>query len=465
VSEVSQARNADDASDAAASDLPPKRGEVDAEVCLSGTAGDSVRSIGPYRLLKRIGEGGFGEVWLARQDEPVRRHVALKIIKPGMDSRQVVARFEAERQALAMMDHPNIAKILDAGTTESETSGFPVGFTHSTLPGRPFFVVELVHGSRITDHCDQHQVSTRDRIRLFLLVCGAVQHAHQKGIIHRDLKPSNILVTLHDGTASVGVPKVIDFGIAKAMEQDLTDKTLFTQFAQFLGTPAYVSPEQADSRTGDVDTRSDIYSLGVLLYELLVGRTPFDAAVMVHGGIESLRRILREEEPVKPSTRLKALTAEERAATARRRQSEPLKLCHELSGDLDWIVLKCLEKDRSRRYETANDLAMDLRRFLANEPVAARPPSTGYRIRKTWQRHKLLCTAGIVVALSVVTATGVSIWQASQARRSRNAMEALLYVANMNLMGQAWAANDPGRVRQLLDETADFPGRGFEWYR
>lgn len=466
---MNQTLSADSAGD---SDLPDRPSGSAGSRSVAGhplASGGQARSIGPYRLLEKIGEGGFGEVWRAQQDEPVRRQVALKIIKPGMDSRQVVARFEAERQALAMMDHPNIAKILDAGTTESVIESGPVsealsaGPVNPPPPGRPFFVMELVRGSRITDHCDQQQLSVPDRLRLFILVCNAVQHAHQKGIIHRDLKPSNILVTQPEGALSTGVPKVIDFGIAKAMEQDLTDKTFFTQFAQFVGTPAYVSPEQAESRTGDIDTRSDIYSLGVLLYELLVGRTPFDAATLVQGGLDSLRRTIRDEEPVKPSTRLKALTAEERTSTAERRRSEPVRLGHELRGDLDWIVLKCLEKDRSRRYETANGLAMDLQRCLANEPVVARPPSNAYRIWKTWKRNKVLFGAGFTVTLALVVATGVSTWQAARATRSRNAAESLLYAANMNLMGQAWAANDPGRVRQLLEQTADFPGRGFEW--
>ena len=294
------------------------------------------QTIGRYKLLERIGEGGCGVVYVAEQTEPVRRRVALKVIKLGMDTKAVVARFEAERQALAMMDHPNIAKVLDAGTTEL---------------GRPFFVMELVRGIRITEYCDQANLSTKDRLDLFMKVCHAIQHAHQKGIIHRDIKPSNILVTLHDG---VPVPKVIDFGIAKATEGRLTDATVYTQLHQFIGTPAYMSPEQAEMSGLDIDTRSDIYSLGVLLYELLAGSTPFDGNELIASGIDAMRRTIREKEPMRPSTRLAALKGEELTTTAKRRSTDTLKLLHQLKGDLDWIVMKCLEKDRTRRYETAN---------------------------------------------------------------------------------------------------------------
>src|SRR2546425_2438227 len=316
------------------------------------------QKIGRYKILERVGEGGCGVVYVAEQTEPVRRRVALKVIKLGMDTKQVVARFEAERQALAMMDHPNIAKVLDAGTTDV---------------GRPFFVMELVRGIRITDYCDQANLTTKERLDLFIQVCHAIQHAHQKGIIHRDIKPSNILVTLHDG---VPVPKVIDFGIAKATEGRLTDATVYTQLHQFIGTPAYISPEQAEMSGLDIDTRSDIYSLGVLLYELLVGQTPFDAQELASQGIEAMRRTIREKEPVRPSTRLATLQGEELTTAARRRSTDAPKLVHLLKGDLDWIVMKCLEKDRTRRYDTANGLAMDLKRHLNHEPVVARPPST-----------------------------------------------------------------------------------------
>jgi eukaryotic-like serine/threonine-protein kinase len=312
--------------------------------------------IGRYKLLEKVGEGGFGVVYVAEQREPVKRRVALKIIKLGMDTKQVVARFEAERQALAMMDHPNIAKVLDAAATET---------------GRPFFVMELVRGIKITEYCDQNRLTMRERLQLFIQICHAIQHAHQKGIIHRDIKPSNILVTLHDG---VPIPKVIDFGIAKATQGELTDKTIYTQFQQFIGTPTYMSPEQAEMSGLDIDTRSDIYSLGVLLYELLTGRTPFDQKKLLEAGLDGMRRIIREIEPVRPSTRINSLKVEERTTTAERRQTEPLRLVRLLRGDLDWIVMRCLEKDRTRRYDTANDVALDLQRCMEHEPVLARPP-------------------------------------------------------------------------------------------
>ncbi|MBM3882723.1 MAG: hypothetical protein FJ387_23875 [Verrucomicrobia bacterium] len=342
------------------------------------------QTIGRYKLLERIGEGGFGEVWMAEQREPVKRRIALKVIKLGMDSRQVVARFEAERQALAMMDHPNIAKVFDADVTDT---------------GRPYFVMELVRGVKITEYCDQKQLPTRERLNLFILVCQAIQHAHQKGIIHRDIKPSNILVTLHDG---VPVPKVIDFGIAKATQGELTDKTVFTQFQQFIGTPAYISPEQAEMSGLDVDTRADIYSLGVLLYELLVGQTPFDAKEMMQGGLDALRQIIREKEPLPLSTKLNTLQGDTRTTAGKRRQTEVGKLVHQLQGDLDWIVMKCLEKDRTRRYETANGLAMDIQRHLKSEPIVARPPSATYRFQKAWRRNKLIFAAGTAIVAALV---------------------------------------------------------------
>ncbi|HEU5396724.1 MAG TPA: serine/threonine-protein kinase [Verrucomicrobiae bacterium] len=346
--------------------------------------------VGRYKLLQKIGEGGGGVVYMAEQEQPVRRRVALKILKLGMDTRSVIARFEAERQALAMMDHPNIARVLDAGATES---------------GRPYFVMELVRGIKITEYCDQNRLDTRTRLELFVQICQAIQHAHQKGIIHRDIKPSNILVTSHDG---VPVPKVIDFGIAKATEVQLTEKTLFTAFEQIIGTPAYMSPEQAELSGLDIDTRTDIYSLGVLLYELLTGRTPFDAKKLMEHGVSELRRTLREQEPQRPSTMVTTLQKTELSTTAAQRHAEPPKLISLLRGDLDWIVMKALEKDRRRRYETANGLAMDVQRYLANEPVLARPPSRAYRFQKLVRRNKIVFTAAFAVVATLLVGFGVS---------------------------------------------------------
>ncbi len=358
--------------------------------------------VGSYKLLQKIGEGGCGVVYMAEQEKPVRRRVALKIIKLGMDTKQVIARFEAERQALAMMDHPNIARVLEAGATET---------------GRPYFVMELVHGVRITNFCDERNLDTRARLDLFIQVCHAIQHAHQKGIIHRDIKPSNILVTLHDG---VPVPKVIDFGIAKATEAPLTDKTLFTLYGHFMGTPAYMSPEQAQMSGLDVDTRSDIYSLGVLLYELLTGKTPFDQNELLKSGIDEMRRTLREKEPYRPSAKLNSLSDEELTVTALHRHSEPPKLKSQLSGDLDWIVMKALEKDRSRRYETANGLATDIQRHLHNEPVIARPPSRFYRFQKLVRRNKTVFAATGAVALALIFGLAISTWLFFRERDARH---------------------------------------------
>ncbi len=326
--------------------------------------------IGRYKLLQQIGEGGFGLVFMAEQLEPVQRMVALKIIKAGMDTREVIARFEAERQALAMMDHPNIARVLDAGATES---------------GRPYFVMELVRGISVTEYCDQRHLSTQDRLHLFVQICHGVEHAHQKGIIHRDLKPANILITTIDGEP---MPKIIDFGVVKAIGQRLTTKTLFTRFEEFIGTPAYMSPEQAEFSGVDVDTRSDIYALGVLLYELLTGRTPFDQETLRRAGLDEMRRMIRETEPARPSTVLHGLGGTHREI-AERRHADPNALARQLEGDLDWIVMKCLEKDRARRYATAHTLALDVQRHLNHEPVAAGPPSKLYRTRKFVRRHRV----------------------------------------------------------------------------
>jgi tetratricopeptide (TPR) repeat protein len=347
--------------------------------------------VGRYKLLERIGEGGFGVVYMAEQQQPVRRKVALKVIKAGMDSRQVIARFDAERQALAMMDHPNIAKVLDGGTTDS---------------GRPYFVMELVPGVSITEYCDQKKLSPRERLELFVQVCQAVQHAHQKGIIHRDLKPSNVLVTVQDDKL---VPKVIDFGVAKATGQQLTDMTLFTNLAQLVGTPLYMSPEQAQMGGVDVDTRSDVYSLGVLLYELLTGSTPFDRSRLGKAALDEVRRIIREEEPPRPSTRLS--TAAALPSIAACRSLEPKRLSGLVRGELDWIVMKCLEKDRARRYETANGLARDVERYLGQEAVHACPPTRGYRFRKFARRNKaalLAVSAAVAVLLVLVAGLAVS---------------------------------------------------------
>ncbi len=353
--------------------------------------------IGPYKLLEQIGEGGFGVVFLAEQQQPVRRKVALKVLKPGMDTRQVVARFEAERQALALMDHPHIAHVFDGGETTS---------------GRPYFVMELVRGIPITDFCDQEHLPVRARLELFVTVCQAVQHAHQKGIIHRDLKPSNLMVTLHDDKAVV---KVIDFGIAKATGQQLTEKTLFTNFGQLIGTPLYMSPEQAQLSGLDIDTRTDIYALGVLLYELLTGTTPFDKERLKTAGFDEIRRIIREEDPPKPSTRLTTLGQASETVSANRR-TDPKRLKQLCRGELDWIVMKALEKDRNRRYETASAFAADVQRYLHDEPVQACPPSAGYRLRKFARRNRGPVLAATLVFLATLGGIGGAMWGLITAR-------------------------------------------------
>ena len=386
--------------------------------------------IGPYKLREQIGEGGFGTVWVADQERPVRRRVALKIIKMGMDTKEVIARFEQERQALAMMDHPNIAKILDAGVTQW---------------GRPFFVMELVRGVKLTDYCDEKQLSTQERVELFITVCQAVQHAHQKGIIHRDLKPSNILVTVNDGKA---VPKVIDFGVAKATQGRLTDATVYTQFQQMIGTPLYMSPEQAELTSLDIDTRSDIYALGVLLYELLTGHTPIEQDTLARVGLDEIRRIIREVDPPRPSMRMKTLADAEMTTAGQRRNTEPTKLAGTLRGDIDWIVMKCLEKDRARRYDTANGLAMDLQRHLANEVVVARPPTAGYLLSKLIRRNKLAFAAGTAVALALVLGIVASLWQAVRATKAeRDALaETHRATAAEKLAGQRLAESEEARA-------------------
>jgi serine/threonine protein kinase len=359
-------------------------------------------TIGPYKLMEQIGEGGFGLVFVAEQQQPIRRKVALKIIKPGMDTRDVIARFEAERQALALMDHPNIARVLDAGTTES---------------GRPYFVMELVRGIPITDYCDQTQLTPRERLELFVPVCNAIQHAHLKGIIHRDVKPSNVLVTMHDAKPVV---KVIDFGVAKALHQSLTDRTIYTRFAQMIGTPLYMSPEQAQMSGLDIDTRSDIYSLGVLFYELLTGTTPLDKRRIAKAAYDELLKVIREDEPPKPSLRL-SQSGDALPSIAAQRKTEPAKLSKMCSGDLDWIAMKALEKDRTRRYETANAFAADVLRYLNDEPVEASPPSAAYRIRKFARKHR-----GPVISLAAITTLlvvgiGGTTWGLFRARHAEQA--------------------------------------------
>lgn len=432
--------------------------------------------IGRYTLLEKIGEGGCGTVYLAEQKVPVQRKVALKVIKLGMDTRAVITRFEAERQALALMDHPDIARVFDAGATEA---------------GRPFFVMELVTGEPITRFCDEHALSVPARLELFSRVCGALQHAHQKGIIHRDVKPSNILVTIRDGEPS---PKVIDFGIAKATQERLTDETLVTAVDQFIGTPAYMSPEQADRRTADIDTRSDIYSLGVLLYELLTGRLPFDPQLLARAGVDELRRITREVEPLRPSVRLRTLGFEAKrtervgstlaggveketsdqseqaeswagrpchpeqtlAAIATARASSPLQLASALKGDLDWIVMRCLEKDRERRYGSARELADDVQRYLNREPVRARPPSTGYRVERFVARNRLACASAAAIGLALIVGTVVSVGQAVRATRAEHVANAERDAAKVAGQAEALARADAQRRQEQAEDLLTF---------
>jgi WD40 repeat protein len=436
-----------------------------------GSAEQAGDLIGRYKLLQQIGEGGFGTVWMAEQREPVRRRVALKIIKLGMDTRQVIARFEAERQALAMMDHPNIAKVFDAGATDS---------------GRPYFVMELVAGIQIVEYCDTEALDTRARLGLFEQVCRAIEHAHQKGVIHRDIKPSNVLVTLHDGRP---VPRVIDFGIAKATDAELTEKTYFTEHRQMIGTPAYMSPEQADMPGLDIDTRSDIYSLGVLLYELLTGETPFDAGQLLSKGFVEMMRIIREVDPPKPSTRL---STARRGAVGPRRGGDPRRLGAMVRGDLDWIVMKCLEKDRRRRYPTADGLAADVRRYLAGDAVSAAPPGVAYRARKFVRRHRSAVvgasafTAALLLGLSVavagfvdastqrdlargaardaVAAKGLAEAERSRADAQAEKLRHELYAAQIARVQRVLDSGGSEAVKAVL-ASCDPELRGWEWDR
>ncbi|HWB10981.1 MAG TPA: protein kinase [Pirellulales bacterium] len=404
--------------------------------------------IGPYKLIELLGEGGFGVVFLADQQQPVRRTVALKIVKPGMDTREVVARFEAERQALAIMEHPNIARVFDGGTTDSR---------------RPYFVMELVKGVPITRYCEEHSLTPCDRLRLFATVCQAVQHAHQKGVIHRDLKPSNVLVATEDGKA---VPKIIDFGVAKAIGERLTERTL-TGLGRIVGTLEYMSPEQAEFHAGDVDTRADIYSLGVLLYELLTGTTPLTRERLERSAIHEVLRLIREEDPPKPSTRASESHRLRAAVLAQRRQ-EPERLTRHLRGELDWIVMRALEKNRDRRYQTASGLAGDIERYLSGEPVEAGPPSARYRLRKFAYKNRKWLGAAFAFALVLVVTTGVSSWLALRATLAERTAQRHVYIAHMNLAQSDWEERRLERLVALLDEHRPKPNeddlRGFEWY-
>lgn len=363
--------------------------------------------IGPYRILEPIGEGGMGQVYVAERREPVRQKVAIKVIKPGMDSREVLARFDAERHALALMDHHNVSRVIDAGMMEN---------------GRPYFVMELVLGHPITEFCDRNHLAIEDRLELFYQVCRGVQHAHQKGVIHRDIKPSNVIVTVNNQEP---IPKIIDFGIAKAMGAELTQKTYFTYAGQIIGTPHYMSPEQAESHPTDVDTRSDIYSLGVLLYELLTGRTPLTKEDFKEAGLEQMLQMIRVSEPVRPSTAITKLEQEKITTVSENRRATARRLSHVLTGDLDWMVMKALEKDRSRRYETANAFAMDVRRYLRGETITATPPTLRYQMRKFAKRHKGPLIASSLITCSLVAGLIASLWQADRARfEAKRAKEA-----------------------------------------
>ncbi|MBO0697851.1 MAG: serine/threonine protein kinase, partial [Zavarzinella sp.] len=442
--------------------------------------------LGPYKLLHEIGGGGMGTVWMAEQTEPVKRRVALKVIKPGMDTKQVLARFEAERQALALMDHPNIARVFDAGATAG---------------GRPYFVMELVKGQPVTEFCDKNRLTTQERLELFVAVCNAIQHAHQKGVIHRDIKPSNVLVALYDGKP---VPKVIDFGVAKAVGDPLTDKTLFTRHGEVVGTFEYMSPEQATLDQLDIDTRSDVYALGVLMYELLTGTTPLDKDELRRGGLAEVLRRIREVEPPKPSTRLTSSPGL-LATAAAYQKTDSQKLPRAVRGELDWIVMKALDKDRNRRFPTANGLAADVERFLKGEPVQACPPTLSYRFRKYARRHKVALATGTAIAAALLVGTALSSWQAVRATRAEWAItdeqakttkalnasqqvgqelevrlgeiqakneqiareqeerRGLYYRGDMREIPELWEAGITGEARRMLArQPSDL--RGFEWH-
>ena len=428
--------------------------ETDASDPATATAGIEAapEQIGPYRILEPLGEGGMGIVYLAEQREPVRRRVALKLIKPGMDSKQVLARFESERQALAIMNHPGVAKVFDAGVGTS---------------GRPYFVMEYVQGVPITQHCDSRRYSLKDRLELFVQACEAIQHAHQKGIIHRDVKPSNVLVSMEDGRAVV---KVIDFGVAKAIDQRLTERTLYTQHGTLIGTPEYMSPEQAGTSSFGVDTRTDIYSLGVLLYELLVGALPFDSDSLRNAAAMEMLRIIREEDPPNPATRVSSL-GDDVDEIARRRLTDPRSLARKLKGELEWITMRTLEKDPSRRYSSASELASDIRRYLDEQPVLAGPPSATYRMGKFVRRHRLaVAAAGIVVLALAIGAAGLGVGmlraleaeEHARAEAERANLEAETADEVATFLSELFLASDPGStrgekvtLREVLDRGAE----------
>ena len=420
--------HADAALDSAGSGGLSAPGRSSASRALSATS--EIKSIGPYRLLQLLGEGGMGEVWLAEQKKPIQRTVALKLIKAGMDTKAVVARFESERQALALMDHPNIARVFDAG---------------STVEGRPYFVMEYVPGLPLTEYCDKRRLTMKERLALFLQVCDGVQHAHQKAIIHRDLKPSNVLVVEHEGRA---VPKIIDFGLAKATGQRLTDKTMFTELGVMMGTPEYMSPEQADQREQNIDTRTDVYSLGVILYQLLVGVLPFDAKTFRAAGLEAILRLIREQEPPKPSMRVRSLGPAS-ATSAELRKEEPKSFAGRLQGELDWITMKALEKDRNRRYGSPAELSADIGHYLRNEPVLAHPPSAGYRAGKFVRRHRVAVAAATSAVLLLIAFAAAMAAQARRiaAERDRANQQAEVAQRVADFMKGMFKVSDPSQAR------------------